>query len=770
MAELVEAAAGATAPSVIYGAGLENRPDLVDAAGRRARAARLPARGARRACAIRRARRLARDAAGLALSARTLAVRTRPRPRAAAGCASRCAAAAGAACGEWSGRELPDGVIVQERIDGAAVLRRRGRRRARGGRARRHRAADRPAVARRPRLRLVRQRDACATRFARRPRRRSARTWPPTSAWSGCSASTSSGTASARGWSRSTRGPTGSLELFGAPRRSTRTCDGVRRPAPRARRGAGGPAGKAIVYATDDTASATRATGRRAGSATCRTRASTSRPGTRSARCWRRAPAPEAVVAELDERAAALRAELRRPCRRLSGPPAAGAGWSARASRSSTTASSCRRAPARSATPGSPSASRRRRRWPASTARDAALDDALDAAAAILRGGARAAGLRPDADDDRGAAGGASRSPSAIGATIDPGAVGARVPGARREHGDARRDPARAARRRLARRPGDHAPAARAARGRSSWSRRPDRDVGGGRRARHRARGARGRGAVDAAGARPRRAHERLAWTLAPLAERLRGSPHTVLLHDVGDHLEALALHALVRDVAPRAHWSRCGCGATSTPPAPRTCWPGARATPARSASRRRARRRSATRRAWPSERPSSGATISIGPRPSEDARASRSPPRPPACTAPASTHRLDGVPVPLYAPLPSDRPGDDEVLEAIAGRLAHEPADRRRRASTTPPTAWTARCATSASTAATSSPSCPTHAPRIDARGMVVMPGGVDIHAHIAGPKVNLARKLAGPARRSARAAARPTPATATRCSATRP
>jgi formylmethanofuran dehydrogenase subunit A len=31
----------------------------------------------------------------------------------------------------------------------------------------------------------------------------------------------------------------------------------------------------------------------------------------------------------------------------------------------------------------------------------------------------------------------------------------------------------------------------------------------------------------------------------------------------------------------------------------------------------------------------------------------------------------------------------------------------------------------------------------RIDAHGMVVMPGGVDIHCHIAGPKVNLARKL---------------------------
>jgi formylmethanofuran dehydrogenase subunit A len=36
-----------------------------------------------------------------------------------------------------------------------------------------------------------------------------------------------------------------------------------------------------------------------------------------------------------------------------------------------------------------------------------------------------------------------------------------------------------------------------------------------------------------------------------------------------------------------------------------------------------------------------------------------------------------------------------------------------------------------------------PAHARRIDASGMVVMPGGVDIHAHIAGPAVNAARKL---------------------------
>ena len=38
---------------------------------------------------------------------------------------------------------------------------------------------------------------------------------------------------------------------------------------------------------------------------------------------------------------------------------------------------------------------------------------------------------------------------------------------------------------------------------------------------------------------------------------------------------------------------------------------------------------------------------------------------------------------------------------------------------------------------------SVPDDAPVIDAHGMVIMPGGVDIHCHIAGPKVNAARKL---------------------------
>ena len=30
-----------------------------------------------------------------------------------------------------------------------------------------------------------------------------------------------------------------------------------------------------------------------------------------------------------------------------------------------------------------------------------------------------------------------------------------------------------------------------------------------------------------------------------------------------------------------------------------------------------------------------------------------------------------------------------------------------------------------------------------IDARDLVVMPGGIDMHCHIAGPKVNIARKM---------------------------
>ncbi len=43
-----------------------------------------------------------------------------------------------------------------------------------------------------------------------------------------------------------------------------------------------------------------------------------------------------------------------------------------------------------------------------------------------------------------------------------------------------------------------------------------------------------------------------------------------------------------------------------------------------------------------------------------------------------------------------------------------------------------------------------------IDARGRIVMPGGVDMHCHIAGPKVNVARKMRPEEKRAARPVAR--------------
>src|SRR5687768_4084140 len=39
-----------------------------------------------------------------------------------------------------------------------------------------------------------------------------------------------------------------------------------------------------------------------------------------------------------------------------------------------------------------------------------------------------------------------------------------------------------------------------------------------------------------------------------------------------------------------------------------------------------------------------------------------------------------------------------------------------------------------------------------LDVRGMVVMPGGVDMHCHIAGPKVNAARKMRPEEKRTSR------------------
>ena len=71
-----------------------------------------------------------------------------------------------------------------------------------------------------------------------------------------------------------------------------------------------GAAGKAVIFATEDLRVPDTARGRRAGSATCRTPASGSRAGRPICTLISTAASPEAVLADLEARAAALRREL----------------------------------------------------------------------------------------------------------------------------------------------------------------------------------------------------------------------------------------------------------------------------------------------------------------------------------------------------------------------------------------------------------------------------------------------------------------------------
>ena len=131
MAELVEAAERIPRRRVVYGAGLENRPDLVArlAAGRtllgctpetlrRVRDPALLGAVAARGRARVPAHALRRGGAGAARTAR------------AAGCASRCAAAAAAGCASGAAARLRGGVDRAGAHRRAAVLGGGGRRRA----------------------------------------------------------------------------------------------------------------------------------------------------------------------------------------------------------------------------------------------------------------------------------------------------------------------------------------------------------------------------------------------------------------------------------------------------------------------------------------------------------------------------------------------------------------------------------------------------------------------------------------------------------------
>ena len=297
MEEMVEVAEPIRADSVVYGAGLENRPDLVD---------RLAAGRTLLGCSPETLRRV-RDPAVLGASLRAAGF-AYPRTLSAEEAPERADRGAPLAAQAGPRRRRPRGARVARRPAArrrdragahrrAPVLRGGGRRRALRGPARRERAADRAPRARRPRLAVVRERRAAAAAGAasrtrwRRPRRRSAPTWPARSACAACSGWTWSGTGSGRGWWRSTRARSR------RSRRSTpRTASARSRPIWRGARDAcrrpraarpGRPA-RRCCSRPRTCGCRTRASGPRAGSATCPTPARRSQPGARSARSSRR--------------------------------------------------------------------------------------------------------------------------------------------------------------------------------------------------------------------------------------------------------------------------------------------------------------------------------------------------------------------------------------------------------------------------------------------------------------------------------------------------
>ena len=290
----------------------------------------------------------------------------------------------------------------------------------------------------------------------------------------------------------------------------------------------------------------------------------------------------------------------------------------------------------------------------------------------------------------------------------------------------------------------------------------------------HRASGGpRRRGAVDAARARPRARRSRAEPPLDDLAARLRGSRYAAILHHVRGHVEALGLHALVRDLCRVTHAVAVtlrhegnAAGAedvlawqTGYPSAVSFAGGHPRSNPGELSA------------AAVLERGDADAALVVGSDPLEhlpppaaerlraipvvsvdaldtataDAARVAFTTAAPGVHRPGVVHRLDGVPVPLRALLESSRPSDEEVLAGdrrrrrgrdltlrIAGGRVYDPANG---------VAGEVRdvCLSDGKVVE----DVPAHAPRIDARGMVVMPGGVDIHAHIAGPKVNAARRL---------------------------
>jgi formylmethanofuran dehydrogenase subunit B len=157
---------------------------------------------------------------------------------------------------------------------------------------------------------------------------------------------------------------------------------------------------------------------------------------------------------------------------------------------------------------------------------------------------------------------------------------------------------------------------------------------------------------------------------LAALATRLR-SGHAAILHAASGHLESLGLAALVRELSRHAHVVSLALRRDANAA-------GAEAVLAwQTGYAGRVELASGHPRSEPGPRDFDAAlvlgaeelpgvpTVSVTARPAAGARVAIA-----TATVPGVVHRLDGVPVPLRTPFPSDRPGDAEVLETLAEAL----------------------------------------------------------------------------------------------------
>jgi formylmethanofuran dehydrogenase subunit B len=185
---------------------------------------------------------------------------------------------------------------------------------------------------------------------------------------------------------------------------------------------------------------------------------------------------------------------------------------------------------------------------------------------------------------------------------------------------------------------------------------------------------------------------------LDDLAERLLGARHVALIHGAVDELSALALFALVRDLSRERHAVTLGLRADGNARGAEDvlAWQTGFASAvsfARGYPRSNPGELSA---AALLERGDVDAALVVASDPLEhlpgdaadrmrelpmvvvDARgtATAAAARVAFATAadgvelPGTVHRMDGVPIPLRAPLPTERPGVEDVLAAIAGRL----------------------------------------------------------------------------------------------------